>query len=91
MLAGLLPLAGQFGTALWVALVTAGLNMLMGRAMANGADEAAAQASALGILAWLGVAATLVTFVIARLLRNVPGQPQARPAPIPAAPVAPKP
>jgi hypothetical protein len=67
MLAGILPLAGSFGTALWVALLTAGLGSLMGSFTANnpGATEAAAQASALGTLAWIGVAATLITLFVA--------------------------
>ena len=46
MLAGIFPLAGQFGTAFWVALLTAGLSALMARDAAAG--EAAAQANALG-------------------------------------------
>ena len=41
LLAGIFPLAGQFGTALWVALLTAGLSALMARDAAAG--EAAAQ------------------------------------------------
>ena len=35
-----------------------------------GATEAAAQASALGVLAWIGVAGTLVTLVVALMLRK---------------------
>ena len=35
MLAGIFPLAGNFGTAFFVALLTAGLNAFMGRYLAN--------------------------------------------------------
>jgi len=72
MLAGIFPLAGQFGTALFVALLTAGLSMLMNNFMASnpGATDAAAQASALGTLSWIGVAATAVTFVISLMLQD---------------------
>jgi MFS family permease len=69
MVAGIFPLAGQFGTAFWVALLTAGLSMLM--AQNAGAGEAAAQANALGTLAWLSAAVTFVTLLVALLLRNV--------------------
>ena len=78
MLAGIFPLAGQFGTAFWVALLTAGLSALMARDAAAG--EAVAQANALGTLAWIGAGLTLVTFVITLLLRN-----DAAPAPAAAA------
>jgi MFS family permease len=66
-LAGIFPVAGNFGTALWVALLTAGMGTLMSSCTANnaGATEAAAQASALGTLAWIGVAATLPTLFVA--------------------------
>ena len=72
MLAGIFPLAGNFGTALWVALLTAGMGSLMSSYVANnaGATEAAAQASALGTLAWIGVAVTLVTLFVALKLRK---------------------
>jgi MFS family permease len=71
-LAGIFPLAGNFGTAFWVALLTAGMGSLMSSYMANntGATEAAAQASALGKLAWIGVVATLVTLFVALKLRT---------------------
>ena len=67
MLAGILPLAGSFGTAFWIALLTAGMGTLMSSYTANnaGATEAAAQASALGVLAWIGVVATLITLFVA--------------------------
>ena len=72
MLAGLMPLAGQFGTTLWVALVTAGLGIFMARELAGGAEsEAAAQASALGTITWIAVGVTLVTLVVSLMLRNV--------------------
>jgi len=53
MLAGIFPLVGNSGTALWVALLTAGLGVLTNSYLANnpGATESAAQASALGVLA----------------------------------------
>lgn len=72
MLAGILPLAGQFGTALFVALLTAGLGSFMSSYIgANpGATDAAAQAFALGRLAWIGLAGTLATLVVALMLRN---------------------
>ena len=72
MLAGIFPLAGQFGTALFVALLTAELSMLMNNFMASnpGATDAAARASALGTLSWIGVAATAVTFVISLMLQD---------------------
>jgi MFS family permease len=84
MLAGIFPLAGNFGTALWVALLTAGLGALMSSFMASNpiATDAAAQASALGILSWIGVAGTIVTLAIALMLRrSLADQPQAPPAP----------
>ena len=85
MLAGIFPLAGQFGTAFWVALLTAGLSALMARDAAAG--EAAAQANALGILAWISAGITLVVFVVTLLLRNVqaPPAPAASQKPAPAA------
>jgi MFS family permease len=72
MVAGIFPLAGQFGTALWVALLTAGLSAFMARFMTShgGASEAAAQASALSVLSWIGVAATLLTLVVSLMLRS---------------------
>lgn len=70
MLAGIFPLAGQFGTALFVALLTAGLSALMASYMSSNpsATDAAAQAAALGQLSWIGVAATLVTLGVAFML-----------------------
>ncbi len=83
MAAGIFPLAGQFGTAVWVAVLTAGLSAFMSSFVAAnpGASEAAAQASALGNLSWLALLATLVTLGASLLLRNVGAQPQAQPAP----------
>jgi MFS family permease len=73
MLAGIFPLAGQFGTAFWVALLSAGLGIFMNTYLTNnqGATDAAAQASALSVLAWIGVALTLATLVVALLLKSV--------------------
>jgi MFS family permease len=69
MAAGIFPLAGQFGTAFWVALLTAGLSALMARDPSAG--EAAAQANALGTLSWIAAGVTVVTLLVAFLLRNV--------------------
>jgi MFS family permease len=82
MLAGLFPLAGQFGTTLWVALLTAGLGALMARYLEStpGASEGAAQAAALGTLAWIAAGAMLLTLVAALLLRNVGAQQAAQAA-----------
>jgi MFS family permease len=67
MLAGILPLAGNFGTAWFVALLTAGMGALMASYMAAnpGGSEAEALSSALGTLAWISLAATLVTYLVA--------------------------
>jgi len=67
MLAGILPLAGNFGTAMFVALLTAGMGAFMSSySAANaGATEAAALSSALSTLAWICLAVTLVTLVVA--------------------------
>ena len=72
MVAGIFPLSGQFGTALWVALLTAGLSVFMSNYIASnpGASDAAAQANALGVLSWIGVAATLVTLMVSLLLQD---------------------
>jgi MFS family permease len=83
MLAGMLPLAGNFGTALFVALLTAGMSSLMNRYMMSnpGATEAAALSSALGTLAWISLAVTLVTLLVSlKLPKSAPLQ-QA-PAPV---------
>jgi len=91
MLAGIFPLAGNFGTALWVALLTAGLGSLMNSFIAGnpGATEAAAQASALGTLSWIGLVVTLVTLWVALKLR-APSVGTAVPPvpPVPTQPVA---
>ncbi len=73
MVAGIFPLSGQFGTALWVALLTAGLSVFMANYVASnpGASDAAAQANALGILSWIGVAVTLVVLVVSLMLQDV--------------------
>lgn len=72
MLAGIFPLAGNFGTALFVALLTAGLSALMNNYLAStpGATDAAAQSAALGTLAWISAAATLVTLAASLMLRK---------------------
>jgi MFS family permease len=86
-LAGIFPLAGNFGTALWVALLTAGLGKLMERFLIEtpGATEAAAQAGALGSLAWACAMGTLVTLVVTFLFLRPRQQPQTQPAKAPAA------
>jgi DHA2 family multidrug resistance protein-like MFS transporter len=91
MLAGIFPLAGNFGTALFVALLTAGLGALMGSYVAAnpGATDAAAQAAALGILGWITAAASLTTLGAALLLKKPEAKPATAPAPkAPAAPGA---
>lgn len=82
MVAGLFPLAGNFGTALFVALLTAGLGTLMDRFLASnpGATAAEAQASALGTLAWIALAVTAATLAAALMLPKAAAQPT-RPAP----------
>jgi MFS family permease len=87
MVAGIFPLAGQFGTALWVALITAGLTALMNTYLADnaGATDAAAQANALGTLAWIGAGVTLVTAFTSLLLRNPDQAPAQKPKMAPAA------
>jgi len=86
MLAGILPLAGNFGTALFVALLTAGLGSFMSSYTTTnpGTTEAAAQAFALGRLAWITMAVTLASLLVALMLRN----PAATLAVQPAKPVA---
>ncbi len=69
MAAGIFPLAGQFGTAFWVALLTAGLTTIMARSTA--ADVAMAQAAALGTLAWIGAGLTVVTLIASLMLQNI--------------------
>ena len=68
MVAGIFPMAGQFGTAFWVALLTAGLSAFMAQNAAAG--EAAAQADALGTLSWISAGVTLVVLLVALLLRT---------------------
>jgi DHA2 family multidrug resistance protein-like MFS transporter len=89
MLAGILPLAGNFGTALFVALLTAGMGALMASYMAAnpGATDATALSSALSTLAWISLVATLVTFFVATKLPKlapVPVSPPIPPSPEPA-------
>jgi MFS family permease len=66
MLAGILPLASNFGTALFVALLTAGMGALMASYLAStpGATDADALSSALSTLAWLSLIATLITYLV---------------------------
>jgi MFS family permease len=82
MLAGLLPLASNFGTALSVALLTAGMTAFMNSYLVSnpGATEAAALSSALSTLAWISLLATLVTLFVAFKLPKS-GAVQAAPAP----------
>lgn len=88
MLAGIFPLAGNFGTALFVALLTAGLTAFMNSYMAGnpGATEAAAQSYALSILAWITVVASLVTLGATLLLRKPADSPTEAQAQPPASP-----
>lgn len=75
MLAGLLPLAGNFGTALFVALLTAGMGSFMSRFTANtpGATEATSLSSALSILSWISLVFILITLVVALMLPKLEG------------------
>ncbi len=70
MLAGLLPLAGNFGTALFVALLTARMGGFMSRFAPNtpGATEAASLSGALSILSWISLVFILITLAIALML-----------------------
>jgi predicted MFS family arabinose efflux permease len=79
MLAGIFPLAGQFGTALWVALLTAGMSTFMVTMVAGDSSmsDATAQANALGMLSWIGAVVTLATLVASLFLRNTRTQPSA--------------
>lgn len=79
MVAGIFPMVGQFGTALWVALLTAGLSAFMAQNAAAG--EAAAQADALGTLSWIIAGVTLVVLLVALMLRNTPATPAPTPTP----------
>lgn len=85
MLAGIFPLAGNFGTAFWVALLTAGLGSFMSSYVANNpsATEAAAQSSALSALGWIAVLCTLVTLFVALMLRNAAAKPVQKREPAP--------
>jgi len=90
MLAGVLPLAGNFGTALFVALLTAGMGALMASYMAvnPGATDATALSSALSTLAWISLVATLITYLVALRLPKPSAAPSATSAetsPMPAA------
>jgi MFS family permease len=84
MLAGIFPLASNFGTALWVALITAGLGSLMNRFITEnpGASEAAAQANALGILSWVGVVVMVLTLWVALKLRPASAATAVPPVPV---------
>ncbi len=78
-------LAGNFGTAFWVALLTTGLGSFMNRYVANNpsATDAAAQSSALSTLAWIGVVCTLGTLFVALMLRSAAGKPVQKHEPSP--------
>ena len=68
MLAGIFPLAGNFGTALWVALLTAGMSAFMNQLcrQQSGRDRMpSALSSALSTLAWISLAAMLITLFVA--------------------------
>jgi hypothetical protein len=82
MLAGVLPLAGNFGTALFVALLTAGMGAFMTRYVVNnpGASEGITLSNALSVLAWISLVATLVTLFVAFKLPKSDAT-QATPAP----------
>jgi sugar phosphate permease len=79
MLAGILPLAGNFGTALFVALLTAGMGALMASYMAAnpGATDATSLSSALSTLAWISLVAMLITYLVALKLPKPSAAPSA--------------
>jgi membrane protein DedA with SNARE-associated domain len=58
-----MPLAGQFGTALWLAVLTAALVALGGSA-----DPVQAQLTALPQMGWATVVAMLITWAVAMAL-----------------------
>jgi MFS family permease len=62
-IAALMPLAGQFATALWLAVITALLVSLGGSA-----DPAQAQVDALPTIGWLATGALLVTLAVVLVL-----------------------
>ncbi len=62
-IAALMPLAGQFATALWLAVITALLVSLGGTA-----DPAQAQVDALPTIGWLATGALLVTLAVVLVL-----------------------
>ena len=72
MAAGLFPLASQFGTTLWVALLSAGLSILMANLLTAdpAMTSATAQADALSTLAWIAAAATLLPLVASLMLQR---------------------
>jgi DHA2 family multidrug resistance protein-like MFS transporter len=67
MLAGILPLAGNFGTAFFVAILTAGMGAFMSSYSAANAStsEAAALSAALSKLSWIGLMVTVGVFLVA--------------------------
>jgi MFS family permease len=81
MVAGLFPLAGNFGTALFVALLTAGMGALMNSFLAAnpGATSAEAQASALSTMGWIALVVVAATAAAALMLPKATA-PKAQPA-----------
>jgi MFS family permease len=70
MLAGVFPVASTFGTAFFVALLTAGMSSFMNHYAAGnpGATEADALSYALALLSWIALAAVLVTYFVSMKL-----------------------
>jgi MFS family permease len=66
-IAGILPLAGQFGNAMWLAVLTAALVALGGSG-----DAASVQITALPIIGWAAVVAMLVATGVALMLTRAP-------------------
>jgi predicted MFS family arabinose efflux permease len=77
-IAALMPLAGQFATALWLAVLTALLVSVGGTA-----DPAQAQVDALPVIGWLSVGALLATLAAVLVLTRgavAPARPQEEPS-----------
>ena len=70
MLAGVFPVASNFGTAFFVALLTAGMTAFMGTYMTGnpGATDADALSYALTMLSWIGLVAVIVTLLVSMKL-----------------------
>jgi MFS family permease len=79
MLAGIFPVAANFGTALFVALLTAGMGIFMTNyQVANpGAADADALSYALGILSWISLVVMVITLLVSFKLPKLAVTPSA--------------